>query len=119
MMLSIILHLWLKWFRYRGLLPLKQVGFVKDVDILWHGHGPAKPTCLNKVRFKVALRAFASHGSVDHLQRFEMQQWRLRCRWLSRTDHRLISAKTFDLSTLSEIAEISLITPRVEVNAEE
>jgi hypothetical protein len=41
------------------------------------------------------------------------------CRWLSRTDHRLISAKTFDLSTLSEIAEISLITPRVEVNAEE
>jgi hypothetical protein len=34
---------------------------------------PAKLTCLNKVRFKVTLQAFASQGSVDH-----MQQWRLR-----------------------------------------
>jgi hypothetical protein len=39
---------------------------------------PAKLTCLNKVRFKVTLQAFASHGSVDHMQRFRMQQWRLR-----------------------------------------
>ena len=41
------------------------------------------------------------------------------CRWLSRTGLRLIFAKTFNLSTLSEITEISLITLRVEVNAEE
>jgi hypothetical protein len=81
---------------------------------------PAKPTCLNKVSFKVyaASFRFARIGRSYATVRDATMASSI-CRWLSRTGHRLIFAKTFDLSPLSEIVKISLITPHVEVNAEE
>jgi hypothetical protein len=42
------------------------------------GMAPAKPTCLSKASFKATMQAFASHGSADRMQLFQMQQWRLR-----------------------------------------